>query len=89
MPVNALKVTITRHEVVLDPPIQVFHVEVENEGGSWEETWGSERELQVFLRGMKVGVEMSGGRFLAEPEIPEKATSYLQVMPRGQNSSDA
>ncbi len=76
--VQVLKIAITRHEVAIDPPIPVFHVAMGNDRESWEESFGTEVELRAFLRGIKAGCSVFGGRFLDEPEIPETITSVLR-----------
>ncbi len=73
---KAPAVVITRHQVALDPPIDVFNVELKSEDSVWSETWGSEDQLRAFLRGIKAGCGMIGVVFY-DPEIPERATSVL------------
>ena len=80
--VTVLTATITPHkvekvgEVYLDPPITIFNVVLENQGGGtrgvWCETWGTRGELHAFLRGVRAGCEMSEKRF-QEPELPWEA----------------
>lgn len=48
------------------PPLTIYGVEITNqlsnkeEGGSWSESWGSNAELQAYLRGLSAGFGMSG-----------------------------
>lgn len=73
---KAPSVTVTKHEVALDPAVCVFNVVLQTEGGTWNETWPTEAELRSFLRGVRAACEMLGVIF-HEPEIPEETTSIL------------
>ena len=69
---EVLEVKITRVRFALDPPIEVFNVEMENQTGRWTETFGSEGLLCAFLRGLQARTTMGGELQIAE--IPQKAT---------------
>ena len=65
-----LQIRIKRYRVPLEPEVQVFHVEVENEqGGIWEETCRTASETRLFLQGVKAGATMSGNS-VPLPDMP-------------------
>jgi len=70
------KINVTRHRVELDPPIEVFNVELTKKGGCWMETWGSKDQLQAFLKGIEAGLGIVGF-IIFWPEIPHKIVSVL------------
>ena len=49
-----------RRVETVEPPLLVWEVRIEDEAGVWYETFGSEHEKDVFLRGFKAGLEMAG-----------------------------
>jgi|GEM_PF-7006558 len=70
-------ITITRHEINLDPNINVFYVSIEDsEGGSWLEICESRAELDIFLRGVKATLG-TFGLFPADPQIPVEVTAVI------------
>lgn len=71
------KIEIKRYSLSLDPSIDVFNVVLENEGSSWNESFGSEAELLAFLRGVKAGCGMLGV-YIPYSEIPREATAALR-----------
>lgn len=50
-----IAVSVERYKVPLDPPADVFHVEVLSGDGVWEETFGTEDLVHAFLRGVQAG----------------------------------
>jgi hypothetical protein len=71
---------IEQHEIALDPPINVLHVELSKGDGCWPETFPDESHLKAFLRGVSAGASLSGGRTFFPPELPSstKATFVLK-----------
>ncbi len=64
-------VKITRHRIEqLDPPVDVFNIEVQREGGIWTESYGSEELVEAFTRGVKAG----NPDFPEIPPIPREVT---------------
>jgi len=66
---------IRRYSIRMDPSLSVFNVELHKPNGIWTESFGSEKLLRAFLRGVRAGADMSGGEFFSEPEIPSGSTS--------------
>ncbi|MBI2054981.1 MAG: hypothetical protein HYT39_02690 [Candidatus Sungbacteria bacterium] len=64
-----ITIRIRRYRVNLDPEIDIFHVEVERDGGVWEETCPTREHLDMFIKGVRAGVE----GYIPYPEIPETA----------------
>lgn len=65
----------------IDPPITIFqlHIHTEKEdmeklasphGASWNETFGSEHELRLWMKGFEAGCAMAGDTFNVRWEIP-------------------
>ena len=67
-------ITVSRHHVASDPPIDIFNVQVLDEHGYWPETISTKEGLDIFLKGIRVGLAMKG-IYVAFPEIPTKATA--------------
>ena len=64
-----IKVTVKKYLVELDPPIEVYCVEVARGDGVWDETCSSREHLEIFLRGIQAGSE----EYVSLPEIPNEA----------------
>ncbi len=64
-----IKPKITRIQVYTSPMVDVFNVVIQDEAGTWGETFGSEVELKAFLRGVQAGLTFSGSIYVT-PEIP-------------------
>lgn len=73
-----VKIEVKRIEIPLDPPINVFSVEITKGGGTWMETLPSEESLRWFLRGIQAGAQ-AAGEFVFLPEIPTRASSLEEV----------
>jgi len=56
MVVNIREVTDHKY----DPPVKLWLVEVDSEGGKWQETYGSEAEARAFDRGVRAAVTVFG-----------------------------
>ncbi len=78
-------ITIERCRVELEPHIDVFHVSVVQNGGSWDETFGSEELLRAFLRGVQAG--RGGMDYVPMPEIPRGTQVVLTVSQRASDPS--
>lgn len=74
-PKKAISCKIERHEVELDPPINVLHVELSKGDGCWPETLSDESHLKAFLRGVSAGASLSGGMMFFPPELPSSTTA--------------
>jgi len=66
-----IKVRIRCYHLALDPPIEVFNVEVSDEQGLWKESLGSKELLEAFVKGIKAGASLGGCRVEME-EIVRK-----------------
>lgn len=77
---TAPKIDIKRYSVSLDPPIDVFNVVLEREGGVWHESFGAESELRAFLCGVRAGCGILGIHVL-DPEIPRVVDSEFKEAP--------
>jgi len=64
-----ITITVKKYRVELDPPCEVYHVEVARGDGVWDETCSSREHLEIFLRGVQAGYE----GYLPLPEIPQEA----------------
>jgi hypothetical protein len=71
---------ISRHEVRLDPSINLFHVELSTGNQLWHETFPDEAFLKAFLRGVTAGCAMAGKRFLPPAEMPGHTISVFVEM---------
>lgn len=69
-PKEGLEIKITKYEVPLDPHIEVFSVEIEDDKSTWMETIPSEENLRWFLRGVQAGASTFGNKHVSLPEIP-------------------
>ncbi len=67
---------VERLQAYLSPVLDVFNLELLNSTGAWGESFGSESDLRLFLKGVRAGAEMAGAMF-KEPEIPMKASVRL------------
>lgn len=65
-----ISIYIQRVRVNLDPPHDVFSIELANDNGEWRFTAVSEDSLKTFLEGVRAGMALCGGSFKEEPEIP-------------------
>jgi len=60
-------ITVTKHEIELDPSHCLYNVVVEIPGrGVWTATCGSEEHLNIFLEGVRAGAS----QYVSLPEIP-------------------
>jgi hypothetical protein len=74
-------VTVSRVRILLDPPHDIFNVEISSNGGAWRHTVGSEGELMQFLRGVEAGVAMRHGH-LSCGQIPTSPSMELRPKSR-------
>ncbi len=56
-------------EVPGDPPVTLYYLELESRDGVATEAFQSREQLEIFLRGVRIGCAMSG-HFPDLPEIP-------------------
>ena len=63
-------IKVSTKAVRLDPSLMVYEVELQNDRGVWRETYGSRQEVDRFLRGVEAGYNLSTGRFLRLPMVP-------------------
>ncbi len=61
------KIEIEFLEVPTDPPVKIYHVEIHDDTGSWNETFGSLELLNAFLRGLSAGASMVGKKIINLP----------------------
>lgn len=68
-----LKIRVKRIKVLLDPSVDVFNVEIEQNHppGIWKHSAGSEAELKEFLEGVRAGASIMG-MFVGIPDIPSQ-----------------
>ena len=66
------KVVVKKYGVDLEPPLCVYYVEIDTDAGVWEETFGALDHLQIFLKGVRIGLDIIG-MHLPEPEISQEA----------------
>jgi hypothetical protein len=71
---------ISRIEIGLDPPIEVFYLVLETKRGAWHRSTGTENDLRIFLEGVQAGCAMMG-QFFSLPEIPRSARAQVIVPP--------
>ena len=69
---RTFKATINRIRATVEPPHDLFCVEMTHEQGLWRETLGSEADLEIFLKGLVAGAGMMDGR-IEFGEIPQEA----------------
>lgn len=74
---DPLTITIRRYQVPLDPPTEVFHVQIERADGIWKETCTSLEQLEIFLRGVRAG----SPSYVSWPEVPETAEPLPESLP--------
>jgi hypothetical protein len=65
----ALSIKVKKEELGDDPPIATYHVTLTGERGVWTERY-TRSELDAFLRGVRAGADVFGGKYINEPEIP-------------------
>lgn len=70
---SSVRANVTRCQVYIHPLVDVFHVELITDESVWEESYGSEAELNAFLKGVQAGCSMVGHLFI-RPEIPREAS---------------
>jgi hypothetical protein len=87
-PRERISCKIERHEVALDPPITVLHVELSNKGGCWPETFTDETHVKTFLRGVSAGASLSGGAIFFPPELPSSTASIFVPREVSEEGSD-
>lgn len=75
-----MHIKIKKIEIPLDPPINVFAVEIEGEGNIWKESISSEESLRWFLRGISAGASMYGDTYITLPEIPTRTHELREVL---------
>jgi hypothetical protein len=73
-----VKVEIERCRILVDPNHDIFNVTISNDDGEWYETFGSDSDLQHFLKGLQVHAEIMGSR-LEIPEVPLKPGSVWNL----------
>ncbi len=66
---------IERHEVDLDPSVNVLHVELSKGDSCWPETFPDEAHLKAFLRGVSAGASLFGETIFLPPELPSSTMS--------------
>ena len=81
-----VQVKIRRFQVPLDPPVDVFNVVLTRGDGEWRESFGSEKALKSFLRGVAADCGLTGRVFI-QPEIPQEREKIL-VFSSGEDSED-
>lgn len=59
-----MKVRMKATEVGTVPPIAVYTIELYDDDGVWEETYGSRAEVDAFLRGVKAASSMASSPLL-------------------------
>jgi hypothetical protein len=69
---KTIRAKVQRMQVEMDPPLDIFNIELMTSDGVWTESFGSEEALRTFLRGVEAGCAL-GGR-LEIPEIPRRPT---------------
>ena len=78
-----MKVTIKAQRLRTDPSLTIYHVEVEqsqpDRRGVWPETFGSPRDLEMFLRGLQVAYVISTDGYFNIPVIPEADSVVTSV----------
>ncbi len=80
----SIKITATVRNVQVgtEPPICIFPIELDTPTSTWSEVFGSRRELEIFLLGVRAGASLAGGRF-DSPEIPVQPTVKARLRFRG------
>jgi hypothetical protein len=78
------KVVIDRVRVPVDPPIDIFVMELSSATGTWGFTTASPHDLQNIIEGIQAGVAMMGDHFQL-PEIPTQPTKTLSRAIGGMN----
>ena len=75
---RVVKAKIDRIRINTDPQIDVFEITLTRQAdkGEWRETFGSEREVEIFLRGVTAGCVQSDWHTLEEMELPREPTRY-------------
>lgn len=78
---EVIKVEITKHEVWLDPILEVYQVVLSTKTGLWPVSIGSKHDLKLFLEGLRVCHAMQQHTTSAFdspiPAIPEHVTSVF------------
>jgi hypothetical protein len=69
---------ITRYRLNLNPPADIFGIEIESPQGTWKESFGSENDLRIFLRGVTAALGLYG-IYISSPEIPMNAEYVISV----------
>jgi len=69
------KIEVKRYRIPLDPNIDIFSVEICNDG-LWVETVPSEEALKWFLKGITAGASCFGNEFIPSPVIPK---NHLEI----------
>ena len=67
---KGIKITITPVKVDAEPPITIFNVCIESQGGVWNDTFGSGEQLAAYLRGLQAGSMMFANTYISCPSIP-------------------
>lgn len=66
----------TTQHLELEVPGTLFTIELDTEGkdgllpGTWDETYGSRYEVELFMRGFQAGMAMNGQMMPLNYEIP-------------------
>lgn len=66
------KIVIKKYGVDLEPPFCVYHAEISTNDCAWEEAFGALDHLKIFLKGVRIGLDIIGVH-VPEPEIPQEA----------------
>lgn len=75
-----VRILVRRFRVPLEPPAEIFHVQVERGDGVWEETLPTREQLAIFIQGVRAGVAVAAtGAYVSFPVIPEKAEPLPSV----------
>ena len=63
-------IEVKRFELLTDPSIEIFAVEIGDDKSVWKETIPTEEAMRWFFRGLQAGANMFGGKHIFLPEVP-------------------
>lgn len=72
-----MNIRVDSVRVRTDPDIPIFRVELGNGEAVWPETFGSEHDLEVFLRGVKATYAIVTGNHLPDIFVPKPDTGLV------------
>lgn len=72
-----MKITIKKYRVQLDPNCWAWNVEIESKDSKWCESFGSEDQLMMFIRGFTAGCHMN--KFFNLETIWDKDIGRLEI----------